>query len=233
MRSPGGSSVTLITPGIHVRAMTGNVREAKTWYNRGRFFSNLEHYEQAALCYGFALELSPRDVHAWRRRGFALIKLERFEEAVVCYDRALELDPEDAVAWQRKGFALGKLRRLSEAESCLDRALALNPSSITALHARGWVFVAQRRYDEAVDCYDRILEIDSERDFARRNRERVLEHKAFRKLAADIDEAEQVATVPAFVYEVLNARDSGGIDRACAALSKLLADKRPESVPRS
>jgi tetratricopeptide (TPR) repeat protein len=171
-------------------------------------------------------------VHAWRRRGFALIKLERFEEAVICYDRALELDPEDAVAWQRKGFALGRLRRFSEAELCFDRALALDPSSITALHGKGWILVTQRRYDEAVDCYDRILAIDPERDFARWNRERVLEHKAFRKLAADVDEAEKVATVPAFIYEILEIRDYSGIDRACAVLSELLADKRPESAPR-
>ncbi|WP_301663272.1 tetratricopeptide repeat protein [Methanoculleus frigidifontis] len=211
--------------------MIGNSQESRMWYNRGRFFSDTGEYDRAALCYGRVLEYDPRDARAWRRRGFALIKLERFDEAVVCYERALELDPGDAVAWQRKGFALGKLRRLAEAKSCLDRALALNPSSIGALHGKGWVLVAERRYDEAMRCYDRILAIDPDRDFARWNRQRILEHKAFRKLAADVGEAEKVVKIPAFVYEVLENRDYGGIDRASAALSELLAERSVDTAP--
>ncbi len=206
--------------------MAGNSQEANTWYNRGRYFSDAGAYDQAALCFGRALEYNPGDARAWRRRGFALLKLQRYEESEACYDRALEIDPEDAVSWQRKGFLCAKLHRPEEALACSDRSLRLNPASVTALHTRGWVFVAERRYDEAVECYDRILEIDPDRDFARRNREQILAHKAFRKLAADVSEAEKVVEIPPFICEILRTRDYGGIDRAYEALSELLADKK-------
>lgn len=212
--------------------MATREERAGAWYHRGQVLCNTKNYDEAAVCYDKALELSPDDPVLWRRKGFALIKAGRYDEALDCFDRALAIDPEDATAWQRKGYVLAHLGRNEDAIACCDKALMLDPHHIVAWQSRGWLLGVMCRYDEAADCYEAVLAIDPDRGSAAWHRERMRERRELAALASEIREAERLVEVPACVRDVVTERDYGNIDLARAVLRELVGRAERPVVPR-
>jgi tetratricopeptide (TPR) repeat protein len=206
---------------------------AGAWYHRGQALCITRNYDEAAVCYDKALELSPDDSVLWRRKGFALLKAGRYDEAVASFDQALALDPEDPTAWQRKGYALTHLGRSEDAIACYEKALTLDPDHVLAWQSRGWVLGSMCRYDEAAACYEAVLAIDPDRESAAWHRERMREKRDLAALAAEIREAERFVDVPACIREVIAERDYENAGLARSVLRELVGRAERPVVPRS
>jgi tetratricopeptide (TPR) repeat protein len=145
-------------------------KDAKTYFNRGNFRYELNHFEDAIADYDEVIHLDPKKVDAYINRGVAKSKLERYQDAIDDYDEAIHLDPKEVNAYINRGVTKGKLERHQDAIDDYDEAIHLDPKKVDAYINRGVAKSKLERYQDAIDDYDEAIHLDPKKVEAYYNR---------------------------------------------------------------
>ncbi|XP_063003123.1 small glutamine-rich tetratricopeptide repeat-containing protein alpha isoform X2 [Elgaria multicarinata webbii] len=105
--------------------------EAERLKAEGNEQMKVEHFENAVLYYGKAIELNPSNAVYYCNRAAAYSKLGNYAGAVRDCERAINIDPKYSKAYGRMGLALSSLNKLSEAVVYYRKALELDPDNET------------------------------------------------------------------------------------------------------
>ena len=89
-------------------------------------------------------------------------------------EKSINLNPLNFRAWADKGFLLKQLGELDNALLCLERSIRLNGTFITSWYNKGVILGLVGRFEEAVNCYNEVLKLDPEHEFAKRDRDVLL-----------------------------------------------------------
>src|SRR5260221_11631211 len=65
----------------------------------GQTYVNMGYWRQAAVHFGRAAELAPRDPRPWVQCGKAHAHLSQWTDALRCFAKAVELKPDDVQFW--------------------------------------------------------------------------------------------------------------------------------------
>ena len=125
--------------------------------NRGYFFVEEKHYDQALPDFTRAIELRPAFIDALNNRG-SLYRLEnRHRLAIADYTKALMLDSTYIKALSGRGTAYAALGILDSALADFNKAIRINPVLADALGDRGEVYFRLGMFENAVeDCTRKI-----------------------------------------------------------------------------
>jgi serine/threonine protein kinase len=209
--------------------------DAGEWNDKGMSLSHLGLHEEAAPCYGKALELDPFRAAIWNNKAINLRETGRYTEAAACFDKALELEPRSAMVWNNKGGTLLAEGRVADALACYQKAIELNPKYAIAWHNRGFALNSLARFEEAIGCFDGALEINPRSIFswyqkgnALRSLGRSAEAAAWFGKAAELDPQYALQALHHFDRALeLNPRD------AMAWYNKAEAEERLSMKPKA
>ena len=77
-----------------IKAIAINPNHAGAYSNRGKFYRDLNRFDEALASYDKAISLNPNHAGTFCNRGIVLQGLQRVDEALASYDRAIEIDPD-------------------------------------------------------------------------------------------------------------------------------------------
>ena len=86
-------------------------------------------YEQAIVCFTWAIEIEPNNMRALMGRGVAYFGLKRYDEAVQDYSRVIKFDAGIAEAYLRLADVYIETGETEEAEKTLRKGLAALPGN--------------------------------------------------------------------------------------------------------
>ncbi len=139
---------------------------AKVAFERGRYFENLEQYEEAVVHYTQAVTQCPWD-HAVRTRlGLTYHKWGKLEEALQNYLKTAALAPHYQLAWNNAGSIFFNTGFFERAKTCFSRCVMLDKRAGVAYNNRGLCHFlagdgasAGKRGEEesAINCYFVVL----------------------------------------------------------------------------
>jgi predicted TPR repeat methyltransferase len=139
------------------RAITHAPGNAGMYNNLGNVLYELDRFQDAAVAYGTALELSP-EAGTLNNLGSALRMQGRIDEAEAAYRRALTLDAKHLDTHNNLGNLLGIIGRIEEALEHFRAALELLPAHPEARRQLGVALAALGRKAEAAAVYRSWLE---------------------------------------------------------------------------
>jgi tetratricopeptide (TPR) repeat protein len=84
--------------------------QAKTWYEKGVVWRELQRYSESIFCYNKAVQLEPTFADAWYQRGYAFFKLKRYAEAMVCFNKTLQYQSDHSLAFQTRNILISQMR---------------------------------------------------------------------------------------------------------------------------
>lgn len=154
------------------KALAADARSPGTWHNLGTLLARRGRAEEAARCFGRALDEAPDFSEALRALGSLAARGPGLAaEARGRCDRALSARPDLAAAHEVLGFL--RLKQELDAEGairCFERAVAAGGAS-TELHGNlGIALQDLGHVPEALAAYDRALAIDPANSVARWHR---------------------------------------------------------------
>lgn len=92
---------------------------------RGRVYSELGHFERAAVEYAQTLNRDPQYRGVWHNIGNNEFRKNQFEEAIVNYEKEIALHPAP-IPWRGMGRALVELGRPDSARYAFEQAIAMD-----------------------------------------------------------------------------------------------------------
>jgi parallel beta-helix repeat (two copies) len=99
---PGGSNVDRNPSRSNEEKAAGLEYTPAYWLQRGDAHEKRGEDDEAAGCYGKALEIDPGIAEAWYKKGLILQASGEGDKAADCYGKALEIDSGIAEAWYKK-----------------------------------------------------------------------------------------------------------------------------------
>lgn len=209
--SPGPPSAE---PGADAQGLVSTALEAQ---GRGAL-------EEAAVLFGRALELQPRDFDALHGLGCVRLQQGRFDQASALLGAAVEAAPSSALARTNLGTALGAAGDLAAALQNYDKALELEPDQRSALKGRGFVLKQLGRHAEAVAAYDQALRFEPDPQLFNDRAEVLLRLGRAQEALASAQAA--LLRRPKFVPTLVNCatalRSLGRLPEACESFSRAL-----------
>jgi predicted O-linked N-acetylglucosamine transferase (SPINDLY family) len=115
--------------------------------------------EEAAKCFGEAVEREPTLAQGHANLGDALRLQHRFAGALAAYTRALVLNPRVAQLWLNLGVCQHRTGAFDAARESFERALALEPDAPDALVNFAASLTAESRYAEALPLLRKALQL--------------------------------------------------------------------------
>lgn len=156
----------------------------------GWWLFNSEYKEEAIVCFGKSIEISPDYNLAWYSRGLALKDLERYKEALENFDKFLEYKPESYETWNWRGVMLDNLGQSKEALSSYDKALEYKPDYYYSLNNRATTLFDLRYHEKALVSIEEALSIKPDFTDALSNKAGILfKLGRFEEALASIDKA--------------------------------------------
>jgi arylsulfatase A-like enzyme len=126
-------------------------------YYRGRAYTGLQRWRDAAAEYEAAIKKIPGDVPAWRALGESRVQLGDTAGALRAFEQLVAIAPDDAMGQMALGEVYRDLKRWREAAIAMRAALAVDPNPAlywnalgTALGNTGEMPKAERAFAEAV-----------------------------------------------------------------------------------
>ncbi len=130
------------------------------YYNRGTFWMEHGHLDNATADFTRAIDLDPTDAQSYNNRGLCYYHRQLFIEAIIDFSRALELKPDHAKAYNNRGNALALLGDDARAVNDFTRAIELLPTYTKAYNNRAMSYQKLGLYSEAIFDYKRAIELD-------------------------------------------------------------------------
>lgn len=125
---------------------------------RGRCFSQMNLYDEAAVDYEAAISKNADDPEAYFRLGGALSALGRREDAVKALRVASRLRPDNSVVARALSWELERLGRYDDALEILFQYMRLEPNHPSFIYQQlGRIYGRQGRLKEAFTCYLRCI----------------------------------------------------------------------------
>jgi tetratricopeptide (TPR) repeat protein len=109
----------------------------KIAFERGRFYENLERFEESVQHYGFAVKQCPWDHGVRTRLGLTYHKWGRLEEALQNYLKTAALAPNYQLAWNNAGSIFFNTGFFERAKTCFSRCVLLDKRAGVAYNNRG------------------------------------------------------------------------------------------------
>jgi WD40 repeat protein/tetratricopeptide (TPR) repeat protein len=106
-------------------ALGSDAALAPFYYMRGRAYSFLNRWDEAAADLTKAIELVPDAWKYWDERGFAHHQMMEWDKAVADYSKALELNGGRQEIWGMRGNTYAELRQWEEAAADFAKAVEL------------------------------------------------------------------------------------------------------------
>lgn len=133
----------------------------EAYLRRGRAYSQLKQWRQAADDLGLALALNPgiNDTNVWFELGYACSAAGRSKPAIAAYSRSLELNPQESAAWNNRGLLHEQLGELGKAVADFSKAIELNAKYDIAWNNRARVHAQLARWAKVVEDCSRFLEL--------------------------------------------------------------------------
>jgi len=150
---PGGSNVDRNPSRSEDEKAAGLEYTPAYWLQRGDALEKRGEGDEAADCYGKALEIDPGIADAWYKKGQILQMKGEGDEAASCYGEALEIDPDIADAWYNRAQILQTRGDFNEAASCYGEALEIDPDIADAWYNRAQILQTRGDFNEAASCY--------------------------------------------------------------------------------
>lgn len=131
------------------------------WFHKGRMNYILKNYEEALICFDYAIICNDEFIGAIIEKGKTLEKLNKFEDAIESYQSTLELDDPTIYVYLRIGRCYEKLNNYAQAINFYNKTIIEDP-----LLAKGWYVLSkfhkrQKNYQEALISIDKAIEIDN------------------------------------------------------------------------
>lgn len=196
--------------------LEGEPSDAGAWLALGTAYAAIDHWPEAVIALGRAIEVDPGGAREARReRGRALGRLGRIDEAAEDLREAAAGGPKDARLLHDLGVLRYRQRRYDEAREALAEAVIAAPEDARARFALGMVEEARRDLGAALAAYREAVRLDPAHLDARRTLADTLaglgEHEAAiaelgAVLASDPSDA-QAAKNRAVLMRALAARD--------------------------
>jgi Tfp pilus assembly protein PilF len=176
--------------------------------NLGEMYMDRGRYEEAARCFGRAIQLDPKPPKPHSNLGNALLKLGRLDDAEREQRMALAIDPNVAEVFFNLGLVQVARDRPSEAARYFNEALRLQPESAEALSSLGLILLQQGRLAEAEGLLRKAVRYDPNYGPAHHFLGKVLEAKRdFPGAAEQFEEATRLSPRDAKAwYNLGNAR---------------------------
>lgn len=125
-----------------------NTRNAQVWNELGDLFYKSGTYDEAAKCYGRAIEMEPLNNLSYSNLALCFTHQSRFQEAIPLYLKSIELthtDTDKAELWNRLGNAYRKLNDYDNAVTAYQNAVKLNNEQMA--------LVTRARFSLLGNCY--------------------------------------------------------------------------------
>ncbi len=99
-------------------------------YYRGKIFSDLKKYDEAAWDFSSAITLNPENEYYYYSRAVAYSKLARHDKAMVDYFKVLSFNPRDASAISNLAYEYFNLGDYMEAEKQFRKSIEINSKNV-------------------------------------------------------------------------------------------------------
>ncbi|PCJ58154.1 MAG: hypothetical protein COA79_14135 [Planctomycetota bacterium] len=137
-----------------------DVKNARTWMERGTKYKEGNKLQKALECYSKAIELDPSSGIAYNNRGILHNKLGEYEKGVKDYLKAIQIDPKDVAAHSNLGSTYLSLNKFSDAIQEFNNVLKIDPKDIPAYNNRALVKKELGDLDGALADHDYVIELD-------------------------------------------------------------------------
>ena len=133
----------------------------EAYLRRGRAYSQLKQWREAADDLGLAVSLNPgiNDWLIWFELGIACTHVGRARPAVAAYSRCIELNPKVLWTWNNRGDQYEALGELNKALADFSKALELNASDAIALTNRSRLNARLGRWEQVVEDCSRLIQL--------------------------------------------------------------------------
>ncbi|MHA1745265.1 MAG: tetratricopeptide repeat protein [Promethearchaeota archaeon] len=129
----------------------------------------VSHYQEAADCYQYALDIQNTDERVWNNLGNAFLELEQYDKALDAFNKALEIDDEYPEAYYCKSLAYESLGQYDKAIENLEIELQWKSRNKLILNRLAALLFGTREFNKAEGYAHRILETYPEDPMAHKN----------------------------------------------------------------
>jgi len=117
-------------------------------------------FEDAAIEYQRALDITPRNHVMQNKLGIAYHQLQNLGMAKKQYERARKINPQYHEAWNNLGTVHYSLKNYKRAVKDYNKALSINPESATTHHNLGAAYFAMKKYEDGFASYAEAFRLD-------------------------------------------------------------------------
>ncbi len=133
---------------------------------KGDNYRKANRWEEAAVEYKTALEISPNDTETRTLLGEMLGRIGESKDAQKEFQKAKAQAPADDRIYYKEGNAYFDEQKYDLAIGSYTKALDINPSNKLALNNMGVAYMEQKNYTQAAAKFKQVLELDPAYDMA-------------------------------------------------------------------
>jgi hypothetical protein len=148
----------------YTQALFINLRDAKTFFNRGNVFLKIGEYDKAISDYTQTLIIYPYYLEVYYNRGNAYFSKREYHQAISDYTQVLRMNPRDFKTYLMRGTGYMMNKEYDRAIFDLDQAVRINPNDVKAYHHRAITYLRKREYDKAWEDVKRVKSLGSDID---------------------------------------------------------------------
>ncbi|CBN55541.1 MULTISPECIES: tetratricopeptide repeat-containing sulfotransferase family protein [Kamptonema] len=140
--------------------MCEDYSQAEVYDKLGDALQEKGEFQEAAIAYDRASQLSPKVSWYFHKLGDVLVKQKKWLEAIEANRRAIELKPDFSWSYHNLGYALLKQEQWNEAVAAYRKAIELNPNFSWSYYNLGDALALMQEWDEASAAYFRAVAVD-------------------------------------------------------------------------
>ena len=109
-------------------AITLEPKSTEAWYNKGKFFQDVQMLEEAKQCYRIVSSFDSLHSEAYYNQGFIKMELENeLDSAIYFFDYTIQVDSLHIYAYNNLGLAYERNGEVEKAKSAYRKAIDINP----------------------------------------------------------------------------------------------------------
>lgn len=148
----------------HTQTLFIDLRNAKTFFNRGNVFVKIGEYDKAISDYSQTLTIYPYYIEVYYNRGNAYFSKREYNKAISDYTHVLRINPRDFKPYVMRGIAYTINEEYDRALSDFNQAIRINPNDVNAHHNRAIAYLRKGEYDKAWEDAKRVKSLGSNID---------------------------------------------------------------------
>src|SRR5437667_9951983 len=115
---------------LATKAIEAEPKNAKAYYVRGRFYSEVRQPQKAVKDFNQALVLDPKAALPYYHRGEESFKLGRIKESAADFDKFLDLSPDQATKLGQPGLSLYYAGRYEDGQRQFELHQTINSNDV-------------------------------------------------------------------------------------------------------